>query len=359
MITEKDVLGVLSKVKEPELGRDLVSLGMVKDITIDGGKVSFTIVLTTPACPLTEVIEQQAKSAVVGLRGVSEVTLKWESNVPTDDRIMGRMNLPLRNTIAVSSGKGGVGKSTIAANLAVALAQSGAGVGLMDADVYGPNIPMMLGVDRIPAPRDGKLYPALAYGLRVMSMGFLVPPDQPVIWRGPMIHSAIRQFFSDVDWGELDYMIIDLPPGTGDAQLTLAQSVPLTGAIIVTTPQDVALGDAVKGLAMFQKLEVPILGVVENMGTFICPNCGHPTDIFGSGGGARMAARLGVPFLGSVPIDPRVRDGGDNGKPIVAIDPDGPAGSALRQIARDVAARISVINLAPELEMVASVPGAA
>jgi ATP-binding protein involved in chromosome partitioning len=358
MITEKDVLGALSKVKEPELGRDLVSLGMIKDVVIDSSKVSFTIVLTTPACPLTKVIEKQAKAAVAELRGVSEVNVQWASNVPTDGRIMGQMSLPIRNTIAVSSGKGGVGKSTIAVNLAVALAQSGACVGLMDADVYGPNIPMMLGVDRIPAPRDGRLYPALAYGLRVMSMGFLVPPDQPVIWRGPMIHSAIRQFFTDVDWGELDYMIIDLPPGTGDAQLTLAQSVPLTGAIIVTTPQDVALGDAVKGLAMFQKLDVPILGIVENMGTFICPNCGRPTDIFGSGGGARMAARLGVPFLGSVPIDPRVRDGGDKGEPIVAVDPDGPAGAAMRQIARDVAARVSVINLVPELETVTSVPGA-
>jgi ATP-binding protein involved in chromosome partitioning len=345
MATEKDVLSALSKVKDPELHRDLVSLGMVKDIVMEGGKVSLTIVLTTPACPLTDVLEKQARDAVRQLKGVTEVDVKWESNVPSDERIMGRMNLPLRNTIAISSGKGGVGKSTVAANLAVALAQMGAGVGLMDADIYGPNIPMMLGVDRIPAPRDNKLTPAFTYGVRVMSMGFLVPPDQPVIWRGPMIHSAIRQFFSDVDWGELDYMIIDLPPGTGDAQLTLAQSVPLTGAIIVTTPQDVALGDAVKSLAMFRTLDVPIIGIVENMGTFICPNCGHPTDIFGTGGGARMAQRLGVPFLGSVPIDPRVRDGGDNGKPIVAIDPDGLAGQALKQISRDVAARVSVINL--------------
>jgi ATP-binding protein involved in chromosome partitioning len=345
MATEKDILQVLSKVQEPELHRDLVSLGMIKNLVVEGGRVSFTIVLTTPACPLTEVIEKQAKEAVMKLRGVSDVSIQWESNVPSDGRMMGMMNLPLRNTVAISSGKGGVGKSTIAANLAVSLAQMGATVGLMDADIYGPNIPMMLGVDRIPAPRDGRITPALAYGLRVMSMGFLVPADKPVIWRGPMIHSAIRQFFTDVDWGELDYMIIDLPPGTGDAQLTLAQSVPLTGAIIVTTPQDVALGDAVKGLAMFQQLQVPIIGIIENMGTFVCPNCGHPTDIFGTGGGARMAARLGVPFLGSVPMDPRVRDGGDNGKPIVAIDPDGPAGAALRQISRDVAARVSVINL--------------
>jgi ATP-binding protein involved in chromosome partitioning len=348
MATEKDVLNVLGKVKEPELGRDLVSLGMIKDIVLDGGSVSFTIVLTTPACPLTDVIEKQAKEAVLRLKGVAEVSVKWESNVPSDGRMMGQMNLPLRNTIAVSSGKGGVGKSTVAANLAVALAKMGATVGLMDADIYGPNIPMMLGVDRIPAPRDNKLTPAFAYGVRIMSMGFLVPADQPVIWRGPMIHSAIRQFFTDVDWGELDYMIIDLPPGTGDAQLTLAQSVPLTGVIIVTTPQDVALGDAVKGLTMFKTLQVPIIGIVENMGTFICPHCGQATDIFGTGGGARMAQRLGVPFLGSVPIDPRVRDGGDNGKPIVAIDPEGAASKALQQISRDVAARVSVINLGEE-----------
>ncbi len=350
MVTENQVLGALGKVKEPELHRDLVSLGMVKDLVIDKDKVSFTIVLTTPACPLTEVMEQQARAAVAQLPGVKKVEVRWESNVPSDERIAGQMNLPLRNTIAVSSGKGGVGKSTVAANLAVALAKMGAGVGLLDADIYGPNIPLMLGVDHIPAPRDNKLMPALAYGVRVMSMGFLVPPDQPVIWRGPMIHSAIRQFFSDVDWGSLDYMIIDLPPGTGDAQLTLAQSVPLTGAIIVTTPQDVALGDAVKGLAMFQKLEVPILGIIENMGAFACPHCGQVTEIFGSGGGARMASRLGVPFLGSVPIDPRVRSGGDSGEPIVAVDPEGPAGSVLCQMARDVAARISVINLEPELE---------
>jgi len=345
MITEKDVLSALSKVKEPELGRDLVSLNMIKDIAIDGSNVSFSIVLTTPACPLAEVIGQQAQAAVMQLPGVTEVNIKFESSVPGSKRIVEQANLPMRNAIAVSSGKGGVGKTTIAVNLAVALAQAGSSVGLLDADVYGPNIPMMLGVDRIPAPREGKLYPALAYGLRVMSMGFLVPPDQPVIWRGPMIHSVIQQFFSDVDWGMLDYMVIDLPPGTGDAQLSLAQLIPLTGAVIVTTPQDVSLGDAVKSLAMFQTLQVPILGLIENMGAFICPHCGRPTDIFGSGGGARMAARLGVPFLGSVPIDPRVCDGSDNGKPIVVIDPSGPAGAVLRQIARDVAARVSVLNL--------------
>lgn len=345
-IAEKDVLQALSAVKDPELGRDLVSLKMIKDVVIEDGKVSFTLVLTTPACPLIDQMRAEAHAAVVALPGVHSVEITLESNVPGDRRITDELNLSFRNTIAIASGKGGVGKSTVATNLAVALAGTGACVGLMDADIYGPNVPMMLGVNHIPAPRDNKIIPALAYGLRVMSMGFLVPPEQPVIWRGPMIHGAVRQFLTDVDWGWLDYLVIDLPPGTGDAQLTLAQSVPLTGAIIVTTPQDVALADAVKGVGMFQQLGVPILGIVENMGTFICPHCGTATDIFGNGGGERMAQRLDVPFLGRVPIDPAVRKGGDEGQPIVAIAPESPAGAAFIKMARDVAARVSVINLA-------------
>ena len=345
MIAQQQVLEALSKVKDPELGRSLVSLGMIQDIQFDGSKVRFTIVLTTPACPLTDVMDKDAKAAVGALPGVKEVNIKWESKVPSDARITDKLGGQFKNTIAVSSGKGGVGKTTVSVNLAVALARMGATVGLLDADIYGPNVPMMLGIDRIPAPRDNKMIPGYAHGLRVMSIGFLVPPDQPVIWRGPMIHSAIRQFLTDVDWGNPDYLIIDLPPGTGDAQLTLAQSVPLTGAVIVTTPQEVALVDAVKGLATFEKLEVDILGIVENMGPYTDPKTGQTISFFGEGGGKRMAERLGVPFLGSVPLDPDVRVGGDAGTPIVVNHPDSPAAQIFKKIAQDVAARISVLNL--------------
>jgi len=344
-VTEAQVIEALSRVKEPELGRNVVSLGMIQDLAIDSGKVSFTFVLTTPACPLTDVIDRDARAELGKLPGVKEVHIKWDSKVPEDQRIAGQLGGQFKNTIAVSSGKGGVGKTTVSVNLAVALAQAGATVGLLDADIYGPNVPIMLGIDSMPKPRDGRMIPAFAHGLRVMSMGFLVPPDQPVIWRGPMIHSAIRQFLGDVDWGNPDYLIIDLPPGTGDAQLTLAQSVPLTGAIIVTTPQAVALADAVKGFATFEKLEVDVLGIVENMGPYTDPKTGQTISFFGEGGGKRMAERLGVPFLGTVPLDPNVRLGGDDGKPVVVQHPDSPAAQMFMKIAKDVAARISVLNL--------------
>jgi ATP-binding protein involved in chromosome partitioning len=346
-ITEQQVLEALSRVKEPELGRSLVSLGMVQDVQIDGGKINFTIVLTTPACPLTDVIDRDARAELGNLPGAKEINIRWDSKVPTDVRLTSQ-GVQFKNTIAVSSGKGGVGKTTVSVNLAVALAQAGAAVGLLDADVYGPNVPMMLGVDHMPAPREGKMIPAYAHGLRVVSIGFLVPPDQPVIWRGPMIHSAIRQFLTDVDWGNPDYLIIDLPPGTGDAQLTLAQSVPLTGAIIVTTPQEVALADAVKGFATFEKLEVEVLGIVENMGPYTDPATGRAISFFGEGGGKRMAERLRVPFLGTIPLDPNVRVGGDAGRPVVVQHPESPAAQMFKKIARDVAARISVLNLSSD-----------
>ena len=344
-VTEAQVIEALSRVKEPELGRNVVSLGMIQDLRIDAGKVSFTFVLTTPACPLTDVIDRDARAELGKLPGVTDVQIEWDSKVPEDQRIAGQLGGQFKNTIAVSSGKGGVGKTTVSVNLAVALAQAGATVGLLDADIYGPNVPIMLGIDSMPKPRDGRMIPAYAHGLRVMSMGFLVPPDQPVIWRGPMIHSAIRQFLADVDWGNPDYLIIDLPPGTGNAQLTLAQSVPLTGAIIVTTPQEVALADAVKGFATFEKLEVDVLGIVENMGPYTDPKTGQTISFFGEGGGKRMAERLGVPFLGTVPLDPSVRVGGDDGKPVVVQHPDSPAAQMFMKIAKDVAARISVLNL--------------
>ena len=344
-LTEERVLGALRNVREPELHKDLVTLNMIRDLKIKSDEaVAFTIVLTTPACPLTAQMEQNCKDVLAQI-GVKQVEIDWKSEVPADQRISDQLPLSFRNTIAISSGKGGVGKSTVAANLAVALAQMGAGVGLLDADIYGPNIPLMMGVDRLPRVAGDKITPALAYGVRLMSMAFMVDPDQPIIWRGPMIHSAIRQFLTDVDWGQLDYLIIDLPPGTGDAQLTLAQSVPLTGAVIVTTPQEVALADALKGLRMFEKLEVPILGIVENMGPYTDPKTGQKIVFFGEGGGQRMAQRLKVPFLGSVPLDPNVREGGDAGKPIVAGKADAVAAVALNQIARQIAARISVINL--------------
>ncbi len=344
-VTEAQVLQALSHVIEPELHRDLVSLNMIKDLKIDDGRVNFTIILTTPACPLKSRMEAEATAAVKAVPGVQDVTVNFDSNVPADARLMGQMNIGVKNAIAVASGKGGVGKSTVAANLALSLALDGASVGLLDADIYGPNIPMMLGVTGRPAGRNDKNIPPEADGLKVMSMGFLVDPNQPVIWRGPMIHNALRQFLQDVDWGNLDYLVIDLPPGTGDASLSLAQSLSLTGSVIVTTPQQVALSDVVRGVAMFQQLNVPILGVVENMSYFVAPDTGVRYDIFGHGGGEKMARQVGVDFLGEVPLEPQVRIGGDEGKPIVVADPASAAAQALRALARKVAAMVSVQNL--------------
>ncbi len=340
-LRDKDVLAALSTVIEPELHRDLVTLNMIRDITIRGGDIGFTIVLTTPACPLRSQIENEARAAVAQLPNVTNVAIKFDANVTADRRIAGKLNIPVKNILAVGSGKGGVGKTTVAVNLAVALAQMGAKVGILDADIYGPNIPMMMGVANMPNPRNGKLVPPIAYGVEVMSMGFMIPPGEAVIWRGPMLHSAIRQLFTDVDWGTLDYIVVDLPPGTGDAQLTLAQSVPLVGGIIVSTPQRVALSDATRGLAAFRKLEVPVLGIVENMAG----------EVFGMGGGEEAAQQLGVPFLGRVFLDPAIRTGGDAGQPIVAVDPASPQSEAFRQLAQAVAARISVLSMRPDPEL--------
>jgi len=340
-LSEELVLAALGKVQEPELGRDLVSLGMVKALSIEAGKVGFTLELTTPACPLRDQIEREARQAVEALPGVSEVQIQFTANVPTDGKSRGRIDRPIRNAVAVASGKGGVGKTTVAVNIAVSLARAGARVGLLDADIYGPNVPTMMGVDHMPTPRDNRMIPAEAYGVKLMSIAFLVKPGQPLIWRGPMLHSAIRQFIADVDWGELDYLIVDLPPGTGDAPLSLSQSLPLTGAVIVTMPQKVSLEDARRGLEMFRTMDVPILGVVENMSFLELPN-GERMDVFGEGGGKRLAEQAGVPYLGGIPMDPHVRVGGDGGVPIVISHPDAPAGAALRSIAEQVAARVSV-----------------
>jgi ATP-binding protein involved in chromosome partitioning len=331
-ISNESILAALSKVQEPELHRDLVTLNMIRDIQIQDTTVNFEIMLTTPACPLKGSIEKQARQAVLAIPGVKTVNIKMDASVPSDGRNRGVLNLPIRNAIAVASGKGGVGKSTVSANLAVALAQTGARVGLMDADIYGPNIPTMMGIHDIPGTQDNKLIPAEGYGVKLMSMGFLVKPGQPLIWRGPMLNSAIRQFLADVEWGELDYLIIDLPPGTGDASLSLAQILPLSGVVIVTLPQAVSLEDASRGLAMFQTLEVPILGVIENM----------RGEFFGSGGGEDLARIAKVPFLGAVPMEQSVRIGGDTGEPVVASRPDSEAARMLKAIAGQVAARISV-----------------
>jgi len=353
-LTKEAVLAALSKVQEPELNKDLVTLNMIRNLEIAGDKVSFTVMLTTPACPLRSQIEREAKQAVMSVGDVKSVEIKWDSDVPNDGRMRGLVNMPIRNAIAVGSGKGGVGKSTVAVNVAVALAQSGARVGLMDADIYGPNTPTMLGVDRLPPPRGNKLIPAQTYGIKMISMGLLVKPGQPLIWRGPMLNSAIRQFLGDVEWGELDYLIIDLPPGTGDAALSLAQALPLSGAIIVTLPQLVSLEDASRGLNMFKTLEVPILGIIENMSFLDLPD-GTRMDIFGSGGGEQLAEATQTPFLGKVPIDQNVRIGGDSGKPIVVSHPDSPVAKALNEIAQKVAARVSVEALSGGNELPISI----
>ncbi|MFN8474461.1 MAG: Mrp/NBP35 family ATP-binding protein [Anaerolineae bacterium] len=344
--THEQVMAALSTVQEPELGRDIVSLKMVENVVINGGKVSLTYVLTTPACPLRDRIRSDVNEALLKVPGVTSVDLQFDSRVPTDNQLFRTINIGARNVVAVASGKGGVGKSTSAVNIAVALAGQGARVGLMDADIYGPNIPMMLGIYDRPYAENNKIIPLEGYGLKVMSMGFLVPPGKALVWRGPMLHGAIRQFLSDVEWGDLDYLIVDMPPGTGDVQLSLTQSIPLTGAVIITTPQAVALDDVIRGVDAFNAVKppVPVLGVVETMSYFVAPDTGKRYDIFGHGGGQDMAKKLGVPFLGEVPIDPRVREGGDIGQPIVAVNPDAPAAQAYLKIAQQIAAKISVIN---------------
>ena len=300
-------------------------------------------VIQTPACPLQTEIENDVRRAVIDL-GAKSVDIKFDANVPADGKTRGLLSLPVKNMVAIASGKGGVGKSTVAVNIAVTLAQSGARVGLLDADIYGPNIPIMMGVERLPEPQNEKLIPAEAYGVKMMSIGFLVNPGQPLIWRGPMLHSAIRQFLSDVAWGELDYMIIDLPPGTGDAQLSLAQSIPLSGGVIVTTPQQVSIEDASRGLAMFTELKVPVLGIVENMSYMVLPD-GSKIEVFGKGGGAQLAKMANIPLLGMVPLDPDIREGGDRGRPVIVDKPDSTSAKVLREIAEKVAALLSVAAL--------------
>jgi ATP-binding protein involved in chromosome partitioning len=342
--SEQQVLSALSTIVDPDLGRDVVSLGMIKDLHIGGGgEVAFTFELTTPACPVRDRFKTQAEEAVGALAGVSSVAVKMTANVRPGFLRQATEMLPgVKQTIAVASGKGGVGKSTVAVNLAAALRQSGARVGLLDADIYGPSVPGLTGVREQPKVVDQKLVPLQAYGMSLMSMGFLGGADKAMIWRGPMVSRAIQQMMSDVSWGELDYLVIDLPPGTGDASLTIAQSVPLTGVVIVATPQDLALDIAVKALQMFRSLNVTPLGLVENMSWFVCPECGHEHHVFGHGGAERAAQRLGVPFLGAIPLHEDIRVESDGGAPIVVSRQDSPAAKAFRDLAQQVAARTSI-----------------
>lgn len=345
-VTQEQVLSVLRTIEDPDLHKDIVTLGFVKDVKIAGGEVDFTIELTTPACPVKDQMKTEAEEKVGVLPGVSVARAKMTADVRARGGFGRQAVAGVRNIIAVGAGKGGVGKSTTSVNLAVALSRRGARVGLMDADVYGPNIPQMLGIkDQPEVSDDKKMIPPVAHGIKVISMGMLVPADQPIIWRGPMLHGAVQQFMRDVAWGELDYLVVDLPPGTGDVSLSMAQSVPVAGAVVVTTPQSVSVSDVRKAVGMYRQLNIPILGVIENMSHFVCPHCGEVTDIFGTGGGEAMATDLGIPFLGKVPIDTRVRKGGDEGVPIVVAAPEAKAAKAFDELASKVAAQVSIQNM--------------
>ncbi len=350
-LSEEIVLNALRQIIDPDLKKDIVTLGFIKDLKIDGGDVSFRIVLTTPACPVKEQMESQAKELVGALEGVTNVKVTMDAEVPQGRGIANNVAIEgVKNIVAVSSGKGGVGKSTVAVNLAVALAKDGAKVGIMDADVYGPNVPMMLGTGYgQPEVENGKLVPIEAHGIKMISMAVLVPPDKPMILRGPMLHGVVRQFLSDVNWGELDYLIVDMPPGTGDVQLSLAQLVPVQGAVLVTTPQEVSLSDVRRAVKMFEQVNVPVLGVIENMSYFIAPDTGNRYEIFGKGGGQRLCDEYGLNFLGEVPLGMEVREGGDKGIPVVVSAPDSPQSLAFNKVAEEVARQVSIEAMKPEL----------
>ena len=349
-ITQEGILNALKRVNDPDLHKDLVTLKMIDNIQINENKISVDVILTTPACPLKDKIQQDCENAIKeDFPEAKEITIKMTSKVSSHANEVKDAILPgVKNTIAIASGKGGVGKSTIAVNLAVALAKDGAKVGLIDADIYGPSIPLMMGIKEKPRVYQDKetmkMLPLENFGIKLMSIGFLIDDNAPVIWRGPMASGAVKQFLSDVAWGELDYLIFDMPPGTGDIQLTLAQTIPLTGAVIVTTPQEVSLIDARKGLKMFHRVNVPVLGIIENMSYFIAPDTGIKYDIFGNGGGENLSKELEPPFLGGIPIDPRVRIGGDKGIPIVFDIPDSEHAKIIYSIARKLAAQISIRN---------------
>jgi ATP-binding protein involved in chromosome partitioning len=344
MTTVDQVLTSLRKVVDPELHKDIVTMGMIKDLAITDEKVSFTLELTTPACPFNDDIEQDVRAAISDI-GVQNLDLKVTARVMEGRAIsMDELIPDVKNIIAVASGKGGVGKTTIAVNLGLALARTGAKVGLLDADIYGPSVPLMLGAEADPQVLKNKIQPPNVEGIKVISMGFFYEQSQQAgIYRGPIVSGIIKQFLTDVEWGSLDYLIIDLPPGTGDAPLTMAQTIPVTGIIIVTTPQDVAMNVAVKALGMFSKLNVPIVGVIENMSYLQCPHCSEHISIFGKGGGQKISEKFGIPFLGEIPLSPQIMEGSDKGKPVIVSDPDSIQANALRKVAKTIAGRISVI----------------
>jgi len=353
IVTEQAVLDALRNVQDPDLNRDIVSLGFVKHVRISGGDVRVTLELTTPACPVRERFREEARRWILGLPGVTSVDIDMTAHVRPSARSGSETSLPgVRNVIPVASGKGGVGKSTVSANIALALARAGARVGLMDADVYGPSIPRIMGITAEPSMVGERLMPVEQNGVKVMSMAFFLSDDQAVIWRGPMLAKMVEQFIGGVEWGELDYLIIDLPPGTGDVQLTLCQRIPLTGAAIVSTPQDVALRIAEKAIHMFRQLNTPILGLIENMSHYVCRHCGQRDDIFGSGGGRRASERLVVPFLGEIPLAGVICEETERGMPSVVANPESPQARAFTQVAENLVAQISIANMRGDLPTV-------
>jgi len=346
LVSEAVVLEALRAVQDPDLHRDIVSLGFVNGLTIEGGRVAFVIELTTPACPMKDLLRDQARAAVAALPGVEQVEVQMTARVRSAvDPGLGRAPVDgIKNVIAVGAGKGGVGKTTVAVNLAIALAKCGGRVGMIDGDIYGPNVPIMLGIQAQLKTDGEKIVPAEKYGIQVVSMGFLTTDDAPVIWRGPMLHGVIQQFFRDVRWNDLDYLVVDMPPGTGDVALSLSQTVPVSGAIVVTTPQSVAIADTRRAIRMYQKLNVPTLGIIENMSYFVCPGCSRESDIFGRGGAEQLAEQVGVPFLGGIPLYEPIRRGGDAGIPIVESEPESAPARAFLQVAERTAAQVSIAS---------------
>ncbi len=345
---KEKILAALKQVQDPEVPKDIVSMGMVRDVDFKDGKAFVTVVLTTPACPLKKQIEDDVKRVLQAIPEIKEVVLKIDAEVRAGNRppAGGRLS-GVKNIIAVASGKGGVGKSTVAVNLAIALSQAGTKVGLMDADIYGPSVPTLMGLKDTPPlvdAKEKKIIPLEKYGIKTISIGYLMKDSDAAVWRGPMVGRMLQQFIEDVKWGELDYLVIDLPPGTGDAQLSLSQLIPISGAVIVTTPQDIALADVVRGISMFSKVQVPILGVIENMSYFSCPHCHERSEIFSYGGGKKKAEELKVPFLGEIPLDISTRVGSDAGKPIIVTDPDSEQSKRFKDVAYHVAGQLSVVN---------------